>query len=502
MMKKIIYLANISLLIAGSACAQTLDASFGKNGVIVRDEPHNYITSLAQQEDGKILALSSSSAGYAILRYNIDGSPDASFADNGILDRQFDSSWGDYGAKIIVQPDNKVLVVGNVGVGYDADFAIARFTSDYQIDSSFNGKGENRIDLGNRDQCWDAAIQKDGKILLCGNSGRNGGSATILRLNADGTVDKGFADDGIFALEYGYDYTLEFDAIKVKKSGEIVAFGNIDPFGSKHEFLTVQLKEDGSLDSSFADSGIVRMTFNGKGGFSNDLVIQDDGKIVLAGHSLFAGGILVRMNPDGTLDNSFGKGGIVFDSFTIGDVGYKDIEIDQNGKFYIGGYIYTSSFEDMFLIRYNNDGTIDQSYAPNGIITQLSPKSERIYTLKILRDGRVLAAGYTMFEPDYDDALSILCYLPYPLNIPKYQMGKDQLVLSPNPAIDRINISGFDEALNYSVYDISGKELLNGNLDPASKKSIDISSLSNGTYILHTETNQHTIPSITPFLKL
>src|SRR5205823_1660150 len=126
---------------------------------------------------------------------------------------------------------------------------------------------------------------------------------------------------------------------------------------------------DGSLDSSFGNNGLVITDF----GFDSQafaLAVQTDGKIVVAGYT-FTGGsqydfALARYNTDGSLDTTFGTNGEVVTDFGTGGDEALAVVIDADGKIVVAGYTFTGDSQyDFALARYNADGSLDTSFGPD-----------------------------------------------------------------------------------------------------------------------------------------
>ncbi|HXA30818.1 MAG TPA: hypothetical protein VNV87_01065, partial [Acidimicrobiales bacterium] len=171
---------------------------------------------------------------------------------------------------------------------------------------------------------------------------------------------------------------------------------------------TVAGASPGALDPSFGTGGLVTTTVTaGATDVVNGVATQSDGKIVAAGYDQPSGGVqrfaLARYNTDGTLDSSFGTGGKVTTTIAAangnGDAALA-VAIQGNGKIVVGGYTSTisggSATEDMALVRYNADGTLDTSFGTSGITTVVAGSNaftNQINALAIDSFGRIVVAG-------------------------------------------------------------------------------------------------------------
>lgn len=474
----VVFLTSVSSL---SLHAQVLDSSFGTNGIVVMpfdQSSGGRINNIAQQTDGKIIAAVQTKATFAIIRYNIHGIVDSSFASNGRLLKYFPNSIGSAVASILTQPDGKIVVSGTMWDSSNENFAIARFNKDGTPDHSFNGTGDAVIDISSSDYCHGMGLQPDGKIILCGERSLMPNNAVVvIRLNPDGTVDSSFNNgQGIFYAQYGI-WSSTLNAVLVKPDGKILACGNVN--NNSMDFLLLQLLPDGQLDSSFGNNGVV-ITPNT--GFGHDFSLQQDGKIVVIGRDVATGGHMVRYMPDGSLDNGFGTNGHVLITHSSGRIpGPEQVEIDNNGKIYAAGHIsMNGTKEDMFLVRFNSDGTIDNFYSQEGIITEVSTSQERTYSMLIQQDGRVLTAGYANMGTSN---LCMLRFWPFPLSINPLAVVDDMNVF-PNPATDELYLEIAKISLQdcaYTIISSTGKTLQQGLV---TGREINIANIPKGLYIL------------------
>lgn len=329
------------------------------------------------------------------------GSLDLSFGTNG--KSVTDVTFGNYdGARaILVQDDGKLVVAGS-STNATSDFSCIRLNEDGSLDNTFSGDGKLIVDFfGSNDDLYDAALQPDRKIIL-GGSTVDASSMNFIftRLNTDGSTDNSFGTNGHVNLDISGNNEEEFcTAVAVQDDGKILGAGQTGLIGNTNIAL-VRLNPDGSLDSGFGTGGIVLTQPGPSPDGATSILIQDDGKILvggMVGTSTGAEMFIYRYNPDGSLDNSFSDDGRLSVDFS----GYISVCYDlvqqPNGQIVAGGYTKDGpgSDEDLALVRINPDGSLDNNYGINGKITTDILGDERVEALEVQADGRILIAGYS-----------------------------------------------------------------------------------------------------------
>jgi uncharacterized delta-60 repeat protein len=293
----------------------------------------------------------------------------------------------------------KIVAAGTDG----SDFALARYNRDGSLDTSFDGDGKVTTSVGNinLDIVNAIAIQQDGKIVAAGTMGFQ--DFAVARYNADGSLDTSFDGDGIVTTNFPS--AQPFDqafAVAIQADGKIVAAG--ETAGCCFTFALARYNTDGTLDTSFGNSGRVTTDFNL---FSIDsvsaLAVQADGKIVAGGYGSFGLGgnddfALARYNTDGSLDMSFGSGGRTTTDFGGGTISSvctsdraNDIVIQPDGKIVAAGVTGFRAFcSTAAVARYNSDGSLDTSFGSGGKVTG---SQEEVKGLALQPDGKLVGVG-------------------------------------------------------------------------------------------------------------
>lgn len=407
-----------------TAAPGDLDPSFSDDGKLIdflSGGGENVGSAVAVQADGKIVVAGTSDGtgttdDFAVVRFNIDGSPDTSFDGDGQVITSINSS-DDRANAITIQSDGKILVAGYTWNGSNYDFAVVRYNTDGSLDPSFDGDGKTVTGVGTSNDLAEAiAIQPDGKIVVAGHSSVGGLNTdfAVVRYNTNGSIDLSFDLDGkvITPVGPGSD---EAHGVAIQPDGRILVTGfsrNV-PLDLE-DFSLVRYNVNGSLDTSFDGDGKVITPVSDGRDYSYASAIQSDGRIVLAGRTSnqitgntdFA---LVRYNTDGSLDTSFDGDGKVFTPFgTAADVATA-VSIQPDGRIVAAGYSHSGSSTnlDFAVARYNPDGSLDISFDGDGkAITPLFGTSQDFAQAVALQpDGKVVLAGYSNNGANNDFAI-------------------------------------------------------------------------------------------------
>ncbi len=404
------------LALPGGAIAADgdLDLTFGSGGIVTtavgsqEDKAH----STAIQTDGKILLAGYSNNGsntdIALLRYNSDGTLDTSFNSTGIVTTDI-YSLDDTAYSVTLQPDGKILVAGQSELNYQSQFALLRYNTDGSLDTSFNSDGIVTTGIGSSDaSAHSVAVQPDGKILVGGYSYNvSHKDMALVRYNSDGSLDNSFNGTGIVTTDIGGANDLA-RSVTLQADGKILLAGYSNISGNNHMAL-VRYNSDGSLDTSLNSTGIVT-TNVGSGDNAYSMAIQPgpSGKILLGGYS-YINNIsqitLLRYNSDGSLDTSFNGTGIVTTDIADSNDYALSIALQPDGKILAGGWSDNGGNNDMALLRYNHDGSLDTSFNATGIVTTSVGLNDGAYSVALQPDGNILLAGYSNIGGNFDFAL-------------------------------------------------------------------------------------------------
>ncbi len=356
---------------------------------------------------------------------------------------------------IALQPDGKVVLAGNCYSGTDFDFCALRYNANGTVDTSFGNSGTVITPLGTSDDNARAvAVQPDGKLVLAGYC-VNGATVDIcaLRYNANGTLDASFGSGGkaITPVGTGDDYA---NAIAVQPDGKLVLAG-VCFNGTSTNFCAIRYNANGTLDASFGSSGRVITPVGSSTGAAAALVLQPDGKLVLAGtcsNGATGDFCAVRYNANGTLDMSFGGTGKVFTAIGTALDDATALTLQPDGKLVLAGTCYTGTNADFCALRYNTDGTLDTTFGSSGkIITPIGSGNDIAQAVALQPDGKLVLAGRCFSGADDD-----ICALRYTANgTLDVTFGSGGKVLTPIMAVR-------DDAANAIALQPDGKLVLAG----------------------------------------
>jgi len=253
--------------------------------------------------------------------------------------------------------------------------------ADGDLDPTFGTGGQVMTDFNrSTDIAFAVALQPDGKYVVVGttytNNDYSGEDFAIARYNTDGTLDTTFGRGGKVRTDFP-GLAAVVSAVVVQPDGKIVVAGGAFPdFTFLGDFELVRYNPDGSLDTSFGSGGIVTTSFPGQGSYAFALALQSDGKIIAAGTDFVnfssednsnTDFALERYNPDGTPDTTFGNGGQVTTDFDGFNDDVFSILIQADGKLVAVGSAKTpATFYDFAAVRYLANGTIDTTFGVAG----------------------------------------------------------------------------------------------------------------------------------------
>ncbi len=267
------------------------------------------------------------------------------------------------------------------------------------LDSTFNQDGIDFLDLGSNkfDIAFAGVLQPDGKILVGGWTTENASADfAVVRYMEDGELDLDFGVNGIAIFDNLGDADRA-NALIMQPDGKIIMAGESEQ-GNEGDLSILRLMPDGSRDSTFGQFGWVTTDLGTSYETIMAVALQADGKIVVAGRVAdgnFSNFCLLRYETDGKVDSFFGNSGVVITNFREEDAA-SSVLVKPDGKIIVGGFSSVSAIGDFALAGYNPDGTLDKNFGNGGkVLTDIDgqQRSDYIAAMTLLPDGKILAAG-------------------------------------------------------------------------------------------------------------
>ena len=323
----------VSVLLLGAAAAVaapgTLDRSFGKGGLVtvrprsLYDSPAANPNAIVQQSDGKIVVVGEGSLffdfyhDFAVVRLQDDGVLDSGFGTRGVAGVDFPHQAAPYA--VIQQADGKLVLAGQAwDRSSNHDLALARLNPDGTLDLGFGDGGILALDFGGKREAVTGLVQQQGgRLVVAGYSNASGvRRALIAGINPDGSLDSEFGTGGTTWIDDGAGSESWIHALVSQTDGRLIAAGGIRQASISRrgtDMLLLRFAANGSLDPGFNGDGMRNVDFGESKDLARSITVQPDGAIVAAGFTTPPGSYsriaLLRVLENGRLDATFGTGG-------------------------------------------------------------------------------------------------------------------------------------------------------------------------------------------------
>jgi len=306
-----------------------------------------------------------------------------------------------FGNSVAAQRDGKIVVAGSAEVGRVDQFALVRYNSDGSLDTTLNDNGKVTTAVGTGTCKGEGvAVQGDGKIVVAGYSFNAGGQScfTVLRYRADGSLDTSFADSGKLTTCIAKHSSAE--SVAIQSDGKIVVAGNLFIDSNNNDFAVVRYNVNGTFDTSFNKTGKATADF-GPDDHGHSVAVYRDGRIVVAGYTTNSSKercALACFKVNGSLDTSFnGTGKVTTDFSGDGNAEGQGVAVQTDGKIVVVGYATAGGVEKFALARYNTDGTPDTSFGGTGrVMTAVGISASNATGVALQKDGKIVVAGYAV----------------------------------------------------------------------------------------------------------
>jgi uncharacterized delta-60 repeat protein len=401
--------------------AGALDTTFGGTGVVATSLSKGSDTAWTSllQPNGDIVTAGLTVSGshktpsFALVAYTPSGSLDTTFGSGGeVITPSTNLSLGiriaaaEYSSTDTSGNANKIVEVGVV----NGTITMARYNPNGTLDTTFGTKGLATVAINQT--VGSVAIQPDGKIVVGGAAnGPANSSFAVSRFNTDGSLDTTFGINGQVLTSIPGGGSIS--SLLVQPDGKIVAGGQgyYDTYNTQTlpEFTLARYNSDGSLDSTFGSEGIVHTLWPGTGSGSstlNGLALESTGQIVAVGMASPSnpGGhawALARYNSDGSLDSTFGSGGLVtLDipiSYDFHNNAAQSVAVQSNGELVVLGTAYDANINHTFaVVTLTATGALDPAFGGSGwVLGTDNSATSAMSTMNVLvqADGKIVVTG-------------------------------------------------------------------------------------------------------------
>ena len=263
------------------------------------------------------------------------------------------------------------------------------------LDTTFNATGYNVSDINGIDEAYAITVQSDGKIVAAGYSTGAAKQFALARYTSSGSLDLTFGSGGKISTPIGSGDAIA-NAVAVQSDGKIILAGSSLNGAAKSVFtLARYISTTGTLDPSFGTGGIVTTSLSLGADMVHALALQSDGKIVVAGeaNAQFA---VARYTITGTLDTAFNGTGLVTTTVVgANNIAHAVLIQPADGKIVLVGEVDPGGNNDFALVRYTSTGTLDGTFGSSGkTVTDFSAGTNDIaYAAALQADGKIVAAG-------------------------------------------------------------------------------------------------------------
>ena len=415
----------VGLIAPTAAQVGALDPTFDGDGVRVDSfDVWDQVWNILVLDDGAILTFGSSedanpsTRDARLTRYTPDGTLAWSWTD------PFDGCFGGPGTPGsffggVIEPDGRLLTASynQYGCsGSERDFVLRRVDP---ATGAILDEAERPTFHGFSDEPWGGVVRlPDGKAIVAGYACSDATAQShtrdlaLVRYNVDFTIDDTFGTGGEVLIDIAGDYDFVYD-IALQPDGKVVGTG-FTYDGSQYDLLVFRLLPDGTLDDTFGDGGLVIEDFFGFNDSGRDLVFQPDGKIVVAGNYAVAIGapafLVARYNPDGSRDTGFGADGLAVVDFTGLPASASGILLQPDGKLIATGQTQTGAggteTYDFATARLLPGGALDPTWDGDGrsVADAGSGIFDSAWASALAPDGDLVMVGYTVEEVGGDPA--------------------------------------------------------------------------------------------------
>ncbi len=478
----------------------SLDPTFGDDGLVMLlpNDDDNVATALKILDDGSMLIGGYTNSpifgkNFLLVKLLEDGSLDASFGDGGMVSTDIGLGSDDVANAMALDLDGNIYLAGYSDDGANKDACIAKYLNDGSLDTSFGDEGKvvSDYDNGLADELKSVEIALlTGEIVVGGTVEITSTQSrpVMAKYAADGSLVDGFGNAGVALIDedpFDTNHLYMIESLKIRPNGKVTAVGWKDFPGISWsaDYMTIRVNSDGSLDNTFAQDGV--NTYNGNFNGNDkafDLILESDDTFKMAGAGyvndlkyIFTGFGIQANGSVGTWTAGSEFSGIFDDAIAY------DIEQDNQDRFVFAGSVGDAS-KDIAIVRFNENGTVDNQFGNNGQVRENFDGNtfNEVFGLGIQSDDKIVVAGYS------GDAMLIARFL----GEEQAQLNDFELV-TPADGSSEINFSAINlnwtNAFGAENYEVEWDTSINFDANPQSETptaSIQLVNdlLSNQTY--------------------
>ena len=373
-----------------------------RTGAVTGAESYFSVFNSYVQTDGKVVVsgtvenLRDTSSKFGVSRLNEDGSFDTTFDNDGTVTHHTAGAtknvFGATTSQSHANTDETILVAGSTQTlttetmadgttktTLSSQFAVMRLREDGTLDERFSDDGSETYVLGNKDFAF--AIENTGRGIVV--AGVSDGRLSAIGLQENGSLDTSFGDSGKFLSK---DLNLNFASMALQSDGGIVLVGT-----ENSKSTVVRLTEQGLVDTSFGSGGVFVQTDL----FVSSVISDADDNILLVGMSSGSGFTVTRLTANGIVDEDFGTDGIFSGHVSETYDRCSSVIVQEDGKILLAGTsrVEKDSYLHASLMRLNSDGTLDTSFRGGGKVVLPMTGGDGIYDVSLTGDGQILVTG-------------------------------------------------------------------------------------------------------------
>lgn len=390
------------------------DITFGINSYAITDfdGKEDQFRAIVGTSDGGAIAAGFSSFDstfwqYSLVKYQADGSLDASFANGGKLDYGFPGQVNDFLSDLHMRPDGRLIACGSTDnlTDFIRRIGLLQLNPDGTLDNTFGTNGASVLIHPDSVSMSvpSMVLQPDGKAVMCGALSVSPQEFLLVRVNSDGSLDPSFGIGGVSSFSALPNGSIAWDVEILPNGNYMIAGQAIDMNVDQHTLLAMILPS-GQLETTFGNSGILVENFGDQEQYYS-VKTHNGTHILCAGYNEMNGnrdGVIRRYDMNGNLDLTFGINGTV----ALDYLGFKDdafdLVVQPDGKILVALEGEDATQEDDFVcVRLLANGQPDPTFGVNGWSAEATAVDEDAYSVALDVNGKILIAG------TYDDNASL-----------------------------------------------------------------------------------------------